>query len=157
MSKRSMKLAMFVAASLGFALLWAVGAECSGNFVVPAMEVRPQNGAFVFPTNAFADGMAKHFVYKPSPDQYVRFFVVRSVDGILRAAFDACDVCYRHQKGYMQQGDFMVCRNCGLKFRTDKVNEVRGGCNPSPLKRTVQGDKIVISQDDVLSGLRLFR
>lgn len=157
MLKRSIHLTMFVAAFLGCALIWTSSGECSGNFVVPAMEVRPQNGSFALPATAFADGKAKHFVYKHSPNQYVRFFVVKSTDGIVRAAFDACDVCYRHQKGYMQQGDFMVCINCGLKFRTDKVNEVKGGCNPSPLKRVVQGDKIVISQDDVLSGLRFFQ
>jgi uncharacterized membrane protein len=51
----------------------------------------------------------------------------------------------------------MVCVNCGLKFRTDKINEVTGGCNPSALKRTVQGGNVVISQQELMSGLRYFQ
>jgi uncharacterized membrane protein len=57
----------------------------------------------------------------------------------------------------VQQGNDMVCINCGLKFRTDKVNEIKGGCNPSPLKRTIQGDKMIITQQDVLTGQKYFQ
>jgi uncharacterized membrane protein len=127
------------------------------NFSVPAVEVRPVNGVFEFPVAAFQDGRAKHFEYRHAPGQTVRFFMVRSTDGIVRAALDACDVCYKSKKGYAQQGNDMVCLNCGMKFRTDKINEVRGGCNPSPLKRTVKGDKIIITQQDVVSGLKYFQ
>jgi len=54
---------------------------------------------------------------------------VKSADGMIRAAFDACDVCFRGKKGYVQRGDIMICAKCGMKFRTDKINEVKGGCN----------------------------
>jgi uncharacterized membrane protein len=127
------------------------------NFTVPAQEVRPVNGAFVFPASAFTDGKAKHFLYKHANNQWIRFFVVKSTDGVVRAAFDACDVCFRAKKGYVQQGNDMVCINCGLKFRTDKINEVRGGCNPGPLKRTLKDGNVIITQQDVLSGLRYFQ
>ena len=30
----------------------------------------------------------------------------------------------------------MVCLNCDQRFPTDKVNVVKGGCNPAPLKRS---------------------
>ncbi|MBI5252532.1 MAG: DUF2318 domain-containing protein [Desulfomonile tiedjei] len=127
------------------------------NFTVPAQEVKPVNGAFVFPVSAFADGKARHFEYKISPNERVRFFVVKSTDGIIRAALDACEVCHRAKKGYVQQGNDMICINCGLKFRTDKVNEVKGGCNPHPVNRTIQGENLVISQQEVASGLRYFQ
>ena len=51
----------------------------------------------------------------------------------------------------------MICVNCGLKFRTDKINEVTGGCNPGALKRTVQDGNVIITQQDVMSGLRYFQ
>ncbi len=127
------------------------------NFSVPTQEVKPTNGVFAFPVNAFQDGKAKYFQFSPAPNQKIRFFVVKSTDGLIRAAFDACDVCWRAKKGYVQQGNDMVCVNCGLKFRTDKVNEVTGGCNPAALKRTVQGGNVIISQQDVMSGLRFFQ
>ena len=64
---------------------------------------------------------------------------MQSKDGEYRAAFDACDVCYPNKKGYTQQGDLMVCNNCGLQFESTKINEVKGGCNPSPIERTLEG------------------
>ena len=51
----------------------------------------------------------------------------------------------------------MVCRNCGRKFASNRVNEVKGGCNPSPLTRTVKGGKVVIKVSDIVSeGRRYF-
>ncbi len=146
-------------AFLAALLTMSVSAQAAAawNFSVPTQEVRPADGVFAFPVAAFQDGKAKHFEYRPSPDQRIRFFVVKSTDGVIRAAFDACEVCWKAKKGYVQQGNDMVCINCGLKFRTDKVNEVTGGCNPSPLKRTIQGANVVISQQDVMSGLRYFQ
>lgn len=157
MARKYTGLVAFIIALVGVGLLWSPNAHCAWNFIVPAAEVKPQNGVFVFPAGAFQNGKAQYFLYKHSPSQWVRFFVVKSRDGIIRAAFDACDVCFRNKKGYVQRGNFMVCVNCGLKFRTDKVNEVRGGCNPSPLRRTMQGDRLTISQRDVLAGLRFFQ
>ena len=75
---------------------------------------------------------------------------------MIRAAFNACDVCYLDKKGYRQEGDDMVCNNCGQRFPSELINEVRGGCNPSPLVRTIEGDEVVIRVDDILSGARYF-
>jgi uncharacterized membrane protein len=33
---------------------------------------------------------------------------------------------------------------------------VEGGCNPAPLKREVQGDKLVIQMKDILEGKQFF-
>ncbi|MEW6349987.1 MAG: DUF2318 domain-containing protein [Thermodesulfobacteriota bacterium] len=145
-----------LAAALAFSAT-SVSAAPQGSFMVQAQEVTPANGVFQFPAASFADGKAKHYVYKHSPNQWIRFFVVKSSDGAIRAAFDACDVCFKHKKGYVQQGDVMICVNCGLKFRTDKVNEVTGGCNPGALKRTQKDGNIIIAQQDVLDGLGYFK
>ena len=135
----------------------AVSGALAWNFSVHTQEVKPSNGIFSFPATAFEDGKAKYFQFSPSANQKIRFFVVKSTDGVIRAAFDACDVCWRAKKGYVQQGNDMICVNCGLKFRTDKVNEVTGGCNPSALKRTIKDGNIIITQQDVMSGLRFFQ
>ncbi len=140
---------MIIFAAVSGALAW--------NFSVPTQEVKPSNGIFSFPATAFQDGKAKYFQFSPSANQKIRFFVVKSTDGVIRAAFDACDVCWRAKKGYVQQGNDMICVNCGLKFRTDKVNVVTGGCNPSALKRTIKDGNIMITQEDVMSGLRFFQ
>ena len=129
----------------------------ANNFTVAAVDVKPQNGLFVFPVSEFQDGKARHFNFKISPNQSIRFFVIKSSDGVIRAAFDACEVCYRAKKGYAQQGDNMVCLNCGMKFKSVKVNEVTGGCNPSALKRTVKDGKVIINQQDLLVGEKYFQ
>jgi uncharacterized membrane protein len=101
--------------------------------------------------NQVNDGQAHYFSHQVGGEK-VSFFVVKSVDGVMRAAFDACDVCYREKKGYRQDGMFMVCNNCDQRFRTDLVNEVKGGCNPAPLNRRVDGNEIVIKTADIAKG-----
>lgn len=107
------------------------------------------------PIDEVNDGKA-HYYSIDLDGKEIRFFVVRSKDGIIRAAFDACDVCYRAKKGYAQQGDFMVCNNCGMRFHSTRINVVKGGCNPSPLERRTEGDKLIISLDAVKSGAMYF-
>jgi uncharacterized membrane protein len=109
-----------------------------------------------FPLSDFADGKAKHFQYRFDDGITVKYFVLKSSDGIIRAAFDACDVCWPAGKGYYQEGDVMVCRNCGRKFASVLVNEVKGGCNPAPLNRRVDGDRLVIQVEDIITGKQYF-
>ncbi len=75
---------------------------------------------------------------------------------MIRAAFDACDICWPEGKGYYQKDDFMTCRKCGRRFASVRVNEVTGGCNPGALKREVVGDKLVIKVTDILEGKKYF-
>ena len=93
-------------------------------------------------------GQAKFFDYKLS-DKPIRFFVIKSSDGVYRAALDACDTCYHAKKGYHQEGDDMICNNCGLHFHSAKINEVHGGCNPIGLPRTVEGNELVIKASEL--------
>ena len=86
----------------------------------------------------------------------IHYFALKSSDGIYRAAYDACDVCFRANRGYRQEGDLMVCNKCGQAFPSVKVNEVKGGCNPAPLTRTVDGDSLVIRKIDLAAGKGYF-
>ncbi len=128
------------------------------EFAPKASAIQPEVTAteVSFPVRAFSDGQAKYFQYPSGNGITVRFFVLKSSDGIIRAAFDACDVCWREGKGYYQEGDFMVCRNCGQRFASIKVNEIKGGCNPAPLDRKVVGEKLVIQIADILQGSTFF-
>jgi uncharacterized membrane protein len=86
----------------------------------------------------------------------VRYFAMRSADGAYRAAFDACDVCFKANRGYRQEGDLMVCNQCGQAFPGDRINEVKGGCNPAPLARQVEGQHLVIRKADMEAGTQYF-
>jgi uncharacterized membrane protein len=108
-----------------------------------------------YPVQLFADGRARHFEHHHG-DMTIKYFILKSSDGVLRAAFDACDVCWPAGLGYFQEGDTMVCRNCGRRFASVLVNEVKGGCNPAPLTRKVVGEQLVITIKDILEGRQYF-
>ncbi len=105
--------------------------------------------------NDFADGQARFFRFQ-SERGPVDFFVVKSRDGVIRAAFDSCDVCYRERKGYRQEGNEMVCINCDQRFPTERINEIKGGCNPAPLRRHQAGDQLIIAASDIARGAGYF-
>ena len=112
--------------------------------------------SITYPVELFADGKARHFRYKVDDSITIQYFILKSSDGIIRAAFDACDVCWPSGKGYQQSGDVMVCRNCGREFASVLVNEVKGGCNPAPLNRKVADGKVVLQVNDILSGKQYY-
>lgn len=87
----------------------------------------------------------------------VKYFVVKAPDGTVRSALDACDVCFPEKKGYKQEGEFMVCANCGQKFHVSRVGMVKGGCNPHPLPNTIDGSDVVISKSDLAQGVNYFK
>ena len=115
-----------------------------------------QDDTVRFAATDFSDGKARFYRFQGQSGP-IDFFVVRSQDGVIRAAFDTCDVCYRERKGYRQEGNDMVCNNCGQHFRTDLVNVVKGGCNPAPLKRQMASDKLVIAVNDIEQGAGYFK
>jgi len=110
----------------------------------------------IYPVKLFENGQAKFFQYKTDNNLTIRYFIIKSSDGLIRAAFDACDVCWQEGKGYYQKGDFMICRNCGRRFASILINEAQGGCNPAPLKRKIKGDQVIIEIKDILAGAKYF-
>jgi uncharacterized membrane protein len=110
----------------------------------------------VIPAAQFDDGQARFFTYDASSGETVRFFVMKSGDGVIRAAFDACDVCYREKRGYRQQGDYMLCVNCGQTFHSSHINVRQGGCNPAPLDRALLDGQVVLKATDLEQGAFYF-
>lgn len=108
------------------------------------------------PAAQFDDGVARFFTYRSASGSTVRFFVMKSADGVIRAAFDACDTCYRERRGYRQSGDVMVCINCNQTFRSTDINVLKGGCNPAPLDRTVADGRVVLSAASLEAGAGYF-
>lgn len=107
-------------------------------------------------TTAFQPGVSRHFSMKTVDGRTIRYFVVKGVDGKFRAALDACEVCYPANLGYAQQGQDMVCRNCGRHFPIQEVGLIHGGCNPVPLKFREDGDRILVGKADLTAGQKYF-
>ncbi len=141
------KTSVVVAAVAMYAML--VGTAMAGLWGDKVVTLAPAKGRLEIPLASINDGKAHHFKVQATDGVMVTFFVLKSNNGVIRAAMDACDVCYRSGKGYEQNGDEMVCLNCGQRFASAKINEVKGGCNPAPLTRTIEGDKLVIAMADI--------
>ena len=67
-------------------------------------------------------------------DTKIEFLAVKASDGTIRTAFNTCQVCYASGRGYYkQEGNVLICQNCGNNFNMDQVEIVKGGCNPVPI------------------------
>lgn len=129
------------------------GSSATGG---PELVSAGQDGKIRFSSVDFNDGKARFYRFNGQSGP-VDFFIVRSHDGVIRSAFDTCDVCYKALKGYRQEGDDMVCNNCDQRFKTDMINVVKGGCNPAPLQRQQVGETVVIATNDIEKGAWYFK
>ena len=81
-------------------------------------------------------------------------------DGTVRTAFNTCQVCNGSRKAYFaEEGDHVVCQNCGNSFGREDVGVLSGGCNPYPIfaeDRQDSEDSVRISYDYLSSASGLF-
>jgi uncharacterized membrane protein len=151
--------AVLIAAIAGLSLFWFPSGEKSPATLAsaPPATATAEDGQITYAVSLFDDGKARHFDFADvDSNTAIKYFILKSTDGVIRAAFDACDVCWPEGKGYVQNGTSMVCRNCGRRFESVMVNEVQGGCNPAPLRRAIQGDRVVIRTEDLKKGQTYF-
>ncbi len=92
-----------------------------------------------------------------SANQEVKFFVGRDAEGTVQVAFDASEVCFKTKRGFKAQGEWVVCRKCDKSFRLAGINNGHGGCEPVQLAHRVEGDRVLIAEQDMLTGWRYFR
>ena len=119
-------------------------------------KVKVSNGAVAIPVAKLSDGKA-HFYKLEDGGKEIAFFAVKSSDGTVKIAFDACDACFKSKKGYEQQGDKMNCKNCNQKFAIGRLGpNATGGCNPGYLPHQLSGGSISIKADDLKAGARYF-
>ena len=148
--------ALAVSALLGVVLFYLIVSSGRVSGQDGVTEIAAAGADVTLPVATFADGAARFYRYTTASGRQLRFFVMKSSDGVVRAAFDACDTCYRERKGYHQQGDVMVCNNCGRTFRSADINVLQGGCNPAPLERTVVGEQLVLGAASLELGSQYF-
>lgn len=102
---------------------------------------------------------AKFYPYKVGNTK-MEVLAVKATDGTIRTAFNTCQVCYNSGRGYYkQEGDELVCQNCGNRFKTSQVEKIKGGCNPVPIlqeNKADDGTNIVVSKDFLVQNKGLF-
>ncbi|HML49514.1 MAG TPA: DUF2318 domain-containing protein [Clostridia bacterium] len=119
-------------------------AATGGDLVIPIAAVTEQ--ASFYPVEV--DGVK------------MEVLAVKAPDGTIRTAFNTCEVCYDSGRGYYkQEGDTLVCQNCGNRFKMSQVEIESGGCNPWPIfdkNKTVTDESITISYDFLKESEKIF-
>lgn len=81
----------------------------------------------------------------------LQFILVRETDNKVRITLNTCQVCNQSPKAYfVQEGEYLVCQNCGTKFHINKIGIEKEECNPTLVEEKQEEDnKIIINKDYV--------
>jgi len=134
-------------------------ASQSPNNVFLAKDFNGEKGTEVFFDKAeikldaaiFADHQARFYNVKMPDNKIIYFFVVKDKNGIYHAAANACQVCFSARKGFHQEGDEIVCNNCGNRYPLEKIATEKGGCNPAPINPNLEvaNGRLTITQAEL--------
>ncbi len=127
-----------------------------GNQPAEHKVVTARDGAIKVPVAEVHDGKVHFYTYKKSGKR-INFFIRTDGNDNLSAYFDACFTCYKHKKGYRQEGTDLVCNECNMRFRLVHEHwDNSQGCSPIALKSRIENNEVVIMAGDIEKGGKLF-
>jgi FTR1 family protein len=106
-----------------------------------ARELTVVNGVVTIPLSELTDSNL-HFYSADSGGTQLRFLVIHKRNGQYAVALDACQIC--GARGYRQEGDNIICRNCGAAIYAPSIGD-SGGCNPIPVPSNVSGPELLVN------------
>jgi uncharacterized membrane protein len=119
--------------------------------------VTPARGEVNLDLTGIGPNQVRFYRFLNGGNQEVRFFVGRDGAGEVVAAFDASETCNKTKRGFHHDKEWMVCNKCDKSFRLTEINAGNGGCYPVPIRHRVEGNRLVLAENDVLQGWRFFR
>src|SRR5215469_7406904 len=135
----------FAAAILCIAVVLSLTAEFvyarAMNAPAPARTLVAQDNQVRIPLADLQDASV-HFYVADVNNSVIRFLVIHQTNGNYATALDACQIC--GTAGYKQDGQNVVCRNCGATIYLPSVGE-SGGCNPIPVKSRVEAGEVIVN------------
>ena len=134
----------FAAAALCVAVVLSLTAEYvyarSVNQSVPAKVLVAENNQVRIPLSELTDS-SLHFYTADVNGTVIRFLVIHKTNGDYATALDACQIC--GTSGYRQEGQNIICRNCGAAIYVPSIGD-SGGCNPIAVKSQVEGGEVIV-------------
>jgi high-affinity iron transporter len=134
----------FAAAILCVLVVLALAAEFvyarAMNAPSQAKMLTGENGQVRIPLSELNDS-SLHYYAADLDNTVIRFLVIHRMNGDYATALDACQICGR--QGYRQEGQNVVCRNCGAAIYIPSIGE-SGGCNPIGVKSRVEGGEVIV-------------
>jgi uncharacterized membrane protein len=136
-----------------------VGAErlLSGNTNRYERVTSGRDGNVAIDTASMKPLEVRFFRFLNSGNQEVRFLVARDERGVLQVAFDASENDFKMKRGFHAEDGWIVNNKCSTSFHLAEINDQPSGCAPVPLAHRVDGDRLVLAENDILNGWRYFR
>jgi FTR1 family protein len=106
----------------------------------PARTLIAQDNQVRIPLSDLTDS-SLHFYTADIDGSVIRFLVIHKLNGDYAAALDACQIC--GTAGYRQEGQSVICRNCGAAIYIPSIGQ-SGGCNPISVKSRVEGGEVIV-------------
>ena len=143
----------FAAAILCILVVLSLAAEFvytrATNAQEPAQVLVAQDNQVRIPLADLQD-TAVHFYTADVNSTVIRFLVIHLNSGDYATALDACQIC--GTSGYRQEGQNVVCRNCGATIYLPSIGE-NGGCNPIPVKSRVDAGAVIVDLSALVSAM----
>ena len=140
-------------------IIWNIGVGTqSKESDTTTKTVQAENGDIRIPLSDLSSTAA--FYDAEVDGTKVELLAVKASDGSIHTAFNTCQVCYSSGRGYyVQEGDELVCQNCGNRFPINEVGVTRNGCNPVPIlenERTMDDSSITIPDSFLKKYVAIF-
>lgn len=119
-------------------------------------EVRAGGGEVLVGLRDIPPGAGRFSSYRTSSGKLVDFFVYLDSAGSAHVVLDACRTCYRWKKGYLLDGDDLVCAKCGMRYTIDGLATGIGSCVPIALHAERRRDTLAIPVAEFEAGARFF-
>lgn len=137
------------------ALVTALAAACAPG-APEHPRVTAEDGAVRLPLARVADGRVHFFTYRHA-GKNVSFLVRTDGRGALHAHLDACWSCWQYRRGYVVEGDDLVCIACRYAYPIeDEEWDFIGACAPISIPSAVEGASLVIEQAVLEKAARYF-
>jgi high-affinity iron transporter len=143
----------FAAATLCLLVVLALTAEFvyarAVNAPVQATALVAQNGQLRIPLSQLMDSSLHYYTTEVSQAD-IRFLVIHKAGGDYATVLDACQIC--GPVGYRQDGQNVICRNCGAAIYIPSIGQ-SGGCNPIAVKSRVENGEVVVDLSALLDAV----
>jgi uncharacterized membrane protein len=107
---------------------------------IPAKTLVAENGRVRVPLSQLTDS-SLHYYTADVDGSVIRFLVIHRQNGDFATALDACQIC--GASGYRQEGQNVICRNCGAAIYIPSIGQ-SGGCNPIAVTSRVEGGEVIV-------------
>jgi high-affinity iron transporter len=120
--------------------------------VKPPVQLNFANNVVQVPVDQLKDHKLHHYQVEAGGKE-VRFIAIIDSSDTVRVGLDACQIC--GDQGYYQQGQNVICRNCGSAIYIPTIGSA-GGCNPIHIDYLVQNNIMIISRAALADAARYF-